>query len=52
MDKATKHDIVLTMVHDVTAACGPPVIMTQPNNTGRPETKFIHCGELAWLYPF
>lgn len=30
------------MVHDVKAACGPPVIMTQPNRIGMPETKFMH----------
>ena len=42
-DSATTHETVLTIVHDVKAVCGPPVVMTQPNRIGMPETKFIHC---------
>ena len=41
--KASTHEILLTIVHDVKAACGPPVIMTQPNRIAMPETKFMHC---------
>lgn len=40
--KARTHERVLTIVHDVKAAWGPPVIMTQPNRIGMPETKFMH----------
>ena len=40
---ARTHERVLTMVHDVKVACGPPVIMTQPNRIGIPEKKLMHC---------
>jgi hypothetical protein len=36
-------ETIPTIVHNVNAAWGPPVIIIRPKRTGIPETKFLHC---------